>query len=304
MNLKRLTIYLYLLIVPSIALCQSDINRFLTPSDSLNNARLKGVIITESTVFTLSLIGLNELWYKDYDRSSFHFNNDSGQWLQLDKLGHVYSSYQIGRLGANILDWTGLDKKNRLLYGGTLGLTLLTTVEIFDGFSDEWGFSWSDMAANVAGTGLYIGQELLWDEQRILMKYSYHSTQYAEQRPGTLGDGIFEEFIKDYNGQTYWLSFNLKSFFKQSKLPAWLNVAMGYGGEGMLTGNGEPIDGMFFEQYRERQYYLSMDIDFSKIKTNSHFLKTIFDVFNTLKLPFPALEYTDKNGFKLRGIYF
>jgi hypothetical protein len=173
-----------------------------------------------------------------------------------------------------------------------------------DGFSEEWGFCWGDMIANAAGTGLYVGQELLWQEQRIVLKYSFHQTKYAAQRPDKLGDGFFEEFLKDYNGQTYWLSANVHSFFKDSNFPKWLNVAIGYGGDGMLSGENEAVNNSMISQNRIRQFYLSLDVDLSRIKTNSRFLRTIFDVFNVIKVPFPALEFTDKNGIKLHGIYF
>ena len=52
-----------------------------------------------------------------------------------------------------------------------------------DGFSDHWGFSWGDYAANVLGTSLLIGQELAWNEQRIQLKYSTHYETYADPGP-------------------------------------------------------------------------------------------------------------------------
>jgi uncharacterized protein YfiM (DUF2279 family) len=283
---------------------QSKIDAFLKPSDTLNTSRRNAVIITEVSLGTLTLVGLNQLWYADYPRSKFQTINDADEWLQMDKLGHVFSSYQLGKVGADVLNWSGVSKKDQLIYGATLGFTFLTAVEILDGFSAEWGFSWSDMAANAAGTGLYVGQELLWQEQRILLKYSFHQTNYATQRPETLGDGFLEEMLKDYNGQTYWLSANLNSFFKSSKLPKWLNVAFGYGADGMLTGKNETVDNFFISQNRQRQYYLSLDVDLSKIKTNSRLLKSLFDVFNMIKVPFPTLEFNDKNGLKFHYIYF
>jgi uncharacterized protein YfiM (DUF2279 family) len=281
---------------------QSKLNQFLKPSDSLNISRRNSVIITETSLATLTLVGLNQLWYADYPRSKFKTINDSGEWLQMDKLGHVFSSYQIGRLGASTLNWAGVNKKDQLLYGATLSLGFLTAVEVMDGFSEEWGFSWTDMAANVAGTGLFVGQELLWQEQRILMKYSFHRTDFAKQRPDKLGNGFSEEFLKDYNGQTYWLSANIKSFFKTESIPNWLNLAFGYGADGMLT--GDPNDPLFLNQNRIRQYYLSLDIDLSRIKTNSHILKTIFDVFNVIKIPFPTVEINDNGRVKCHYIYF
>ena len=283
---------------------QSKFSKYLEPSDSLNINKRNAVVITEASIATLSVIGLNELWYKDYPKSNFHTINDGKEWMQMDKLGHVFSSYQLGRFGAEALAWSGVRKKDQLVYGATIGFGFLTAIEVLDGFSEEWGFSWSDMAANAAGTSLYIGQELLWEEQRIMFKYSFHRTKYAPQRPDKLGNGLLEEALKDYNGQTYWLSANLKSFFKNSKIPSWLNVAFGYGADGMLTGENEPLNIRYPNQSRIRQFYLSFDVDLTKIRTNSHFLKTIFSVFNAIKVPFPALEFTDKNGIKLHAITF
>ena len=281
---------------------QSKLNTFLKPSDSLDTSRRNTVAISEAAVASATLIALNQLWYADYPRSSFKTLNDSGEWLQMDKMGHVFSSYQLGRIGANTLNWAGVSKKDQLLYGSTLGFGFLTVVEVMDGFSEEWGFSWTDMAANAAGTGLHVGQELLWNEQRIVLKYSFHSTQFAKQRPNKLGNGFSEEFLKDYNGQTYWLSANINSFLKTEFVPNWLNVAFGYGAEGMLT--GEAYDPLFLNQNRKRQYYLSLDVDLTRIKTNSNVLKSIFDVINVIKVPFPTLEL-DSNG-RLKGhlIYF
>lgn len=296
------TCVLFICVLQSFS--QSKLDTFLKPSDSLNVSRRNGVVITEASLGTLTLLGLNQLWYADYERSKFHTINDADEWLQMDKFGHVFSAYQLGKVSADVLKWSGVRKKDQLIYGATLGFTFLAAVEVLDGYSAEWGFSWSDMAANAAGTGLYIGQELLWNEQRILLKYSFHQTKYASQRPDKLGDGFLEEVLKDYNGQTYWLSANVNSFFKSSQLPKWLNVAFGYGGEGMLTGKNEIVDNFFISQNRQRQFYLSLDVDLSKIETNSRLLQSLFDVFNTIKVPFPALEFNDKKGVKLHYIYF
>ena len=299
---QAITHIIFLLCVSGSFFAQSKINQFLKPSDSLNKSRRNAVLISEVSLATTALIGLDQLWYADYPRSKFKTLDDSGEWLQMDKLGHVFSSYQLGRLGANTLNWAGVSKKNQIIYGSTLGLGFLTAVEVMDGFSDEWGFSWTDMVANTLGSGLFVGQELLWQEQRILLKYSFHQTRFAKQRPDKLGNGLSEEFLKDYNGQTYWLSANINSFLKTDYIPNWLNLAVGYGADGMLT--GEPNDPLFINQNRTRQYYLSLDIDLSRIKTKSHFLKTIFDVLNVIKVPFPAVELNSKGRLKMHYFYY
>jgi len=289
--------------IPSLV-AQSKLNTFLKPSDSLNTSRKQTVIITETALATTALVGLNQLWYADYERSNFHTLNDNGEWLQMDKLGHVFSSYQLGKIGADVLQWSGADQDSQLIYGATLGFTFLTAVEVFDGFSQEWGFSWGDMAANATGTGLYVGQELLWNEQRMTLKYSFHQTKYASQRPDKLGAGILEEALKDYNGQTYWLSVNVHSFFKTSKIPKWANVAFGYGADGMLSGHDNYIEELGISQDRKRQFYLSLDVDLTKIETNSHVLKILFSLFNMIKIPFPTLELTGKGNVKFHKMYF
>ena len=299
----KFILILYLSLI-SNSFSQSKLDGFLTPSDTLNTSRRTAAYISEATIGGLTLLGLNHLWYAEHERSNFHTINDNQEWLQMDKIGHVYSSYQLGRIGANVLKWSGASKKEQLVYGATLGFTFLTAVEVLDGFSKEWGFSWGDMIANSAGTGLYIGQELLWDEQRITLKYSFHQTPYAQRSPDKLGNGILEEFLKDYNGQTYWLSFNIHSFFKNKPVPKWLNVAVGYGADGMVSAYNEHVNKSVTNKNRKRQFYLSLDVDLTRIETKSQVLRSIFDVLNVIKVPFTTLEFTDKNNLKLHAIYF
>ncbi len=301
---SRSILIILTLLISHCGLSQSKSDLFLTPSDTLNKQRRNAVIISEAVLGSTALIGLNQLWYSDYEQSKFHTINDNGEWLQMDKLGHVATSYHIGRLGADVLNWSGVNKKDQLIYGATLGLSFLTVVEIFDGYSEEWGFSWGDFASNAAGTGLYIGQELLWEEQRITLKYSFHQTKYAELRTERLGENFLEQSLKDYNGQTYWLSANMHSFFNKSKLPKWLNLAFGYGADGMLTGDESIGGSQFIEQERIRQFYLSLDVDLGRIKTNSKVLKTIFNIVNFIKIPAPTFEINSNGKLKFHYLYF
>lgn len=295
---------LYLFSFQSIE-AQSKLESFLTPSDTLNKNRQNTVIITEAALASATLIGLNQVWYADYPKSDFHFINDNDEWLQMDKIGHMYSAYHLGRFGAEALNWSGASTKKQLIYGTGLGFAFLTAVEVLDGYSAEWGASSGDIIANATGTALYVSQELLWKEQRITPKFSFHTTSYAKLRPDVLGNSLNEQILKDYNGQTYWLSANLHSFAKRSKIPRWLNVAFGYGAEGMISGNNQnEIPDSLQNPERLRKIYLSFDVDFTKINTKSHFLKTVFSVFNTIKIPAPTLEYTANKGFKAHLFYF
>lgn len=301
---KRIFIANLFLIFSIFGFSQSKINQFLTVSDTLNQARENTVYISESVVLGATLIGLNQLWYADYPKSNFHFINDNNDWLQMDKAGHLYAAYHLGRIGAGALKWSGASEKKQLVYGATLGFAFLTVVETFDGFSKEWGASSGDIVANATGTALYISQELLWKEQRIVPKFSFHQSKYAQLRPNTLGSNFQEQLLKDYNGQTYWLSFNLHAFTKIEKLPKWLNLAIGYGGEGMLYSNSQTALQNGFEQQEYRQLYVSLDADLTKINTNSKILKTFFSIFSTLKIPAPTVQLSRFDGIKGHLIYF
>ncbi|MDI6031807.1 DUF2279 domain-containing protein [Flavobacterium sp. LB2P84] len=284
---------------------QNTSDSFFKPSDSLDIKRQNTVIISEAVLATGTLIVLNQAWYAEYPKSDFHFINDNAEWLQMDKAGHVFSSYHLGRFGSEMLQWSGANKKNQMLYGAGLGFAFLTAVEVLDGYSSEWGASLGDVVANASGTALYVSQELIWKEQRITPKFSFHATKYASYRPEVLGSSFTEQILKDYNGQTYWLSVNLHSFAKSSKIPKWLNLALGYGADGMITGNKEDTPPVLTSNpKRFRQFYLSLDVDLTKIKTKSHFLKTVFSIFNTVKIPAPTIEFVRFNDIKYHLIYF
>ncbi len=304
MKTKILYFILLFFLVFSSVKAQSKINLFLKPSDSLNVARKNSVVISEAVILSAAMVGLQSYWYSDYPQSKFHFINDNADWLQMDKLGHIYTSYQLGNFGRDALKWSGVSQKNQLLFGSTIGFVFLSAVEVLDGHSSNWGASTGDIIANAAGTALFVSQELLWKEQRITPKFSFHTTQYASLRPEVLGGSFNEQLLKDYNGQTYWLSVNLHSFFKKSKIPQWLNVAFGYGAEGMIYSRNNENSPLFPKGTTFRQFYVSFDADLTKIKTNSHLLKTIFSVVNIIKIPSPTLEINGNGAVEFYAFYF
>jgi uncharacterized protein YfiM (DUF2279 family) len=280
---------------------------------SKKRARL--VAIGNVAGYGAAMAGLYAAWYSKYPQSSFHVFNDNAEWLQVDKVGHIYSAYIESYGSMEMWRWTGVSRKKRIWLGGLSGAAYQTVIETLDGFSKEWGWSWGDFAANIIGSGALIAQELAWDEQRIRMKFSFHRKGYGDPMLNRRAEVLFgkketERFLKDYNGQTYWLSLNLKSFFKQSKLPPWLNIAVGYGAEGMFGGteniarddNGN-ITFNRTDIKRYRQWYLAPDIDLTRIKTNKKALRFIFGVLNIVKFPTPSLEFS--NGkFRVNAITF
>lgn len=250
---------------------------------------------TEAVLITSSLVILNKAWYQQYPRESFHTFNDNAEWMQMDKFGHLQSAYTSGLIATSLWDWTGIEHKKAVWIGGLTGLSYLTAIEIMDGYSTGWGFSWGDMLADATGSALFISQEFAWHEQRIQPKFGYRRTIYPQYRPDLLGSNCNEEILKDYNGQTYWLSVNVASFLKDdTRFPQWLNLAFGYGANGMTGGHTNPTmynsNGNVITFNRYRQYYLSFDVDLTKIPVRSPILHAIFNTFGFLKIPAPGIE--------------
>ena len=274
--------------------------------DSLIKKRLNAVIVSEVTTYVAGLSFLSFYWYKDHERVPFHYYNDLKGYLQMDKAGHAYVTYYESYFTYYALRWAGVDKRRALIYGAPVGLVFQTPVEVFDGLYEGWGFSWWDMLANTAGATLFTVQEALFDEQIVMMKFSYSPSGYPKYHH-ILGENHFENFIFDYNGHTYWLSGNLKRITGIQRLPGWLNIAIGYSGNGMIKefNNPEYYRGEPFPDIKRYcQWLFSLDIDLSRINSNRKWVKGILKHINLIKVPFPTLEINHVDGTKFRLLYF
>lgn len=260
------------------------------------------------------MFGLYSAWYKNYPQSNMHAYNDIKEWMQIDKIGHAYSAYAESKASMEMWRWTGISRKKQIWIGGLSGAVYQTIIETLDGFSAEWGWSWPDFGANIIGSGMFIAQELAWNDQRIQFKWSFHRKSYSNptlsHRSNELfGSGI-QRFLKDYNGQTYWLSTAPANWIPDCKLPPWLQISIGTGADGMFGGYSNigrnPDGSISFSRpdiKRYRQWYLAPDIDLTKIRTRKKGIKTILNIINIIKFPTPGLEFS--NGkLKWRWLIF
>ena len=278
---------------------------WLVPAPELNKQRLTLFTTTVAVGYTATLIGLNYLWYADYPRSAFHTFNDIEEWQQIDKAGHSVTPYLEAFYIMHVMRWTGIGHKKAAVYAGLTAFMLQNTIEAFDGFSAGWGASLSDVAANFVGSAVMTSQELVWGEQRIRLKFLPHFESYPagelKQRAEQLyGSSLIVRTLKDYNSLNVWASINPASFNKNQRHVRWLNVAIGYGAGGMYGGFGNTWydeNGIYHDRTdvpRYRKVFLSLDVDFSKIKTRSRTMKAFLGVLNIVKVPAPTLEFNTK----------
>lgn len=272
-------------------------------TSGIDKKRLKIALIGTGAAYTVSMVALSQAWYKDQLTGDFHFFNDNAQWNFVDKFGHAYSAYQIGRIGNEMFLWTRLSPKKSAIWGSVLSQVLMLPIEIMDGFSEYYGFSWGDVLANMTGAGIFLSQELIWHRQIVKMKFSFHTTPYAPIRPEVLGNSTLEQVLKDYNGQSYWFSFDIYSMFhKDNKFPKWLNIAIGYGADEMVYGRENENQEYGYNSYR--QYFFSIDWDLSHIRTKKKCVKVLLFIADMVKLPAPAIEFNSRQGVNFHFIYF
>ncbi len=97
---------------------QSSKLHWLAPSPELHRGRLYLLTGSAATAYTASMVGLNYLWYADFPRSAFHFQDDLGEWLQIDKMGHIITTYQEAYFFMKLLQWAGVEHRRAAVYGG------------------------------------------------------------------------------------------------------------------------------------------------------------------------------------------
>jgi len=274
----------------------------------VNQGRLKTVVITEAVLATAGTIALHYLWYKKFPKSRFHLFNDNAEWMYMDKIGHATTAYNFSAIQYDMMRWSGVSNKSAAWIGGLTAVGLQTMIEIFDGFSAEWGFSKGDMLANIAGSALFVAQQLAWGEQRARMKFSFHKTIYSKYNPKELGANKWQRWLKDYNGQTYWLSINPAAFMKSNtSFPHWLNVSLGVGAEGMIGARTNPskIGNLEIPRFERRQRFVfSLDADLKRIDNPQMDPRVLLSVPNAVKIPAPALSFKKGAPARFHWLYF
>ena len=322
-------LFVFSLFPPLICQTSNQLS-FLQPADSLHKGRFWASVGIGTAVYTGVSIGLWETWYKGFELSGFHLFNDWGEWNQLDKAGHLFSAYNESVWAYKGAKWTGMKDQKAMWTAVGIGSGIQATIEIMDGFSEKWGFSVGDIAFNTLGVAAFATQELIWKDQRITFKASTDWTPYSNQllwasntgattslrqRAHALyGSNFVEVYLKDYNKLTIWASANIHAFSKNrlpEHFPKWLNLAVGYGSANLYGGfanQWEEEENIFIlnsEVYpRYRQFYLSLDVDFTRIRTKNRLLKTFFTIINFVKIPAPALEINSLGKMNFHPLYW
>ncbi|MGQ9863859.1 MAG: DUF2279 domain-containing protein [Bacteroidia bacterium] len=246
-------------------------------SDSLSRKKLfYGTVAAYAATYS----GLALSWYDWKQVQGWRFFDDGAQWKQMDKLGHAWSAYQLARVYYELCRQAAYTDKQATRRALWVSASFQNSIELWDGFFPSYGASVWDIVANTAGISLwYLDKKI--PAVNIELRFSFWPSPYAAQRPELLGRGI-SQILKDYNGQTYWLTL--------SRNPFPIALSLGYRASGLLGGYGK-IPWEMLRAREKRHYYLSFDVNWRCFTPKKRFWRYVLFCLEALKLPAPALEY-------------
>ncbi len=203
--------------------------------------------------------GITYLGVKEWAWGSAEFKFNSEGWFGMDtgsggadKLGHLYSSYAMSEFLTHQMADKGYSPESAALYSAYYSWALMLYVEVFDGYSDDHGFSTQDLIANTTGIGI-----------------SYLKTKY----PTILGDTLdlrieykpskgMQGFhpVTDYSGMKYIAVAKLNGFERLKSTPLrFIELQLGYQTRG-FDKNDRP-----YTDYKTTETFVGISINLDEL---------------------------------------
>lgn len=190
-------------------------------------------------------------WYLNSEGSpSFHFNDEG--WFGMDtyaggadKMGHVWGNYAVVRGVSGILEWGGWGKTMSLLTATGLTTGFFVTTEIEDGYRQQYGFAWNDIAMNLTGSVLAVLMEVSPPlDRRFDFRLEYFPSKPF--RESVAENGPFNS-PEDYTGQRFFLAYHLSTIdpMRESDVLFWtqyLDLSLGFHAAHFKPEEKEPVD--------------------------------------------------------------
>lgn len=218
----------------------------------------------------------SDLWWKG-ERSDFHFDwhNDWRYALGADKLGHFFFPYVMSGMYNRAFLWSGLDTTTSLYLSSGLALAYETYVEIKDGFSAEWGFSWGDFTADALGAAFPVAQHYVPALKPYSMKISFQASEKFRT-------GAHSVIFDDYESTYHWISVDVAAILPpdwRSSYPPWLNIAVGHS-----------VKQLDFRGGGTHELYLGLDWNLTALNVDGWWWDALMSVVRYYRLPAPAVR--------------
>ena len=257
----------------------------LIDSSGIDPVRLGLLASISAGSFVVGHAFLSNLWWKGQPVPfHFEFDKDWSYALGADKFGHAIMSYLGTDLYRQALAWTGFENRTALWISSVLVWSYMTYIEIRDGFSIDWGFSWGDMAANTLGIGWRLLEEYEPAFKAVTWKASYWPSDAWRA-------GLYSNIIDDYESTYHWASIDPELFMPKGVAdfwPDWLNIALAHTVSGVASYDGSG----------SHQFVLALDIDTEGFGVTDPFWSSVLRVINYYHIPMPAIRFGHGFGFR------
>lgn len=225
-----------------------------------------------------------------------------------DKMGHLWATLALARLGTEMLDqWGGYDRLTSAIVGTALSELLFLGVEIRDGTS--YVFSQGDFVFNTLGAGLAFAQSV-WPsvDEAIDFRVEYWPSDAYRARFSKNSD---LDIAEDYSGQSYHLAFHLGSIdrlrtWRYGRWSKFVDLTLGFESLGykpdpLYKPNPEECmaTGMLCDFDKERNIYIGLTLNAQGLF--DHLLsgtprKLTHGVFEVFSVPYTTLRAANYNA--------
>ena len=137
--------------IPRVMSEYSQVDEFNPFRSKINYPVLAGMGAAFLGTGTAIHLYQQKAWWSD-QRTEFHFQDDWGYALWIDKIGHAYGAMLIQHGISAGLEAANLEAEQCVWYGSLAALSFQTFIEIEDGFGPQWGFSPGDFYGDVFGS--------------------------------------------------------------------------------------------------------------------------------------------------------
>ncbi len=186
-------------------------NPFWTPGETTSKTVLRYSILVGAPVITFLYGAKTWNWGDNHD---FWFGEE--RWFQgdtgaggADKIGHCFAHYAVSRMTYSFFSYTEQSRNTAVIYSGLTAALIGTMIEIGDGFTGRYGFSYEDLVVDYVGIII----AMISDRFPIFDQFIGFTATYVPSKAfRRYGDGTYLDFAGDYSGWKYMFNFKLGGF--------------------------------------------------------------------------------------------
>ena len=242
------------------------------------------------------------VWWKESGKSSFHFTNE--RWFGADtyaggadKASHIVFGYAATRVAEKTFESFGETPANARLLSLALTGVGGALVELGDGFTKLYGYSWEDVTSNLIGALAATAVSATHTEDLLGLRFGFVPAKTPPPQNRAYGYG--HDYSEDIYSADLKLNGAIRRLGGRPGLARFLVVSMTYGSKGYRF---SPVD------HRERNVGVDVGLNVPEIllalgvPQTKWWGRTLVGLFEYVRVPYTAFGYQyDLNHHRWHG---